>query len=156
MNHTLCFNRFLKNSTPYFLTLTGKTHCWRQPKNSVQQMYLLLFLLQSCLGRGKFLLPGTQTSFQSLCLPFPFRFLVSHHDVNLLHQLLQLGLTGGQEPTAGEERVWSYKAGPTQHTPCPTPTKAAEHTDWRQGTNSAHTVLWTLFKTAHTEIESQN
>lgn len=154
MNQTPCSNRSLKNSVPDFLFLTGKTHCWLQPKNSMKQSYLLLFFLQSCLSRGKFLLPSTQTSFQSLCLPFPFGFLVSHHDVNLLHQLLQLGLTGCQEATTSGERAWSHKGGPTQHVPCPKPTKAVEHTNWHQGTNSAHAVLWTLFKSARTEIES--
>lgn len=67
--------------------------------------YLLIFFLQSHPGRGKFLLPNTQASFQSLCLSFPFRFLVSHHNVNLLHQLLQLSLTGSQEPTTGKESL---------------------------------------------------
>lgn len=112
--HTSMQSQTLKFRFSLYIALQHVKHTGQhQSENSVNLRYLLIFLLQSSPGRGKFLLSNTQASFQSLCLSFPFRFLVSHHNVDLLHQLLQLSLTGSQEPTAGRERACSYKAGTT-------------------------------------------
>lgn len=71
--------------------------------------HLLVFAVERVAGVQQLLLSHLQPGLQRLSLPLPLTPLVAHHDVDLVHELLQLCLTGdnpGARGTGGLKNNW--------------------------------------------------